>query len=52
MVDMSELSKLEEELRTQAQGPLEAQLLGPEAGETAIAPPPPTVSGLAPGSSE
>ena len=51
MVDMSELSKLEEELRTQAQGPLEVQLLGPEAGETAIAPPPP-VSGLAPGSSE
>ncbi|XP_027388817.1 melanoma-associated antigen 10-like [Bos indicus x Bos taurus] len=35
---MSELSKPEEELRTQAQGPVEAQLLGPEAGETASAP--------------
>ncbi|XP_027388819.1 melanoma-associated antigen 10-like [Bos indicus x Bos taurus] len=43
---MSELSKPEEELRTQAQGPVEAQLLGPEAGETASAPPP--VSALAP----
>ena len=50
MVEMSELSKPEEELRTQAQGPVEAQLLGPEAGETASAPPP--VSALAPGSSE
>ena len=40
MVEMSELSKPEEELRTQAQGPVEAQLLGPEAGETASAPTP------------
>ena len=39
VVEMIELSKLEEEVRTQAQGPLEAQLLGPEAGQTAIAQP-------------
>ena len=45
MVDMSELSKLEEELRTQAQGPLEAQFLGLRQGRLQL---PPLPNGLWP----